>query len=136
MCPDPGPGRSEDLRRFRWPLSDERLAQVIQAIVERQARAIGIDLYRDLPVPPGGEQLAAVLARQEHVFGVTKLGDHRSPTIPAAEALRGTRRVGFADVVVDPDGTVRRGLLFLDHGGASHNAFALLLAISDCRVHT
>jgi adenylate cyclase len=43
--------------------------------------------------------------------------------------LNHTEQVGFNDILVDPDGIVRRGLLFLDDGETSFFAFALRLAL-------
>jgi adenylate cyclase len=43
--------------------------------------------------------------------------------------LRGTERVGFNDIVVDPGGIVRRGLLFLDDEETTAYSFALRLAL-------
>ena len=45
------------------------------------------------------------------------------------KALRGTESVGFNDIVVDPGGVVRRGLLFIDDGVTTATAFALRLAL-------
>jgi len=119
----------DDVHRWGWPLSDERLARLVEAILAHQPRAVGIDLYRDLPVPPGEQQLAAVLARHDNVYGVMKIGGDGTRAIPAHPALEKSGRAGFADVVVDPGGVVRRGLLFLDEGGKSHSALALRLAL-------
>src|SRR5262245_19670440 len=42
----------------RWPLTDKTLAQVLERIVQARPRALGLDIFRDIPVPPGGEELA------------------------------------------------------------------------------
>jgi adenylate cyclase len=112
-----------------WPLPDGVLARAVEALARYQPRAIGLDIYRDVPVPPGSEQLQAVLKRDPRVIGVRKFGDAASQGIPSHPALRGTDRVGFNDILVDPGGTVRRGLLFLDDGSTTAYAFALRLAI-------
>ena len=112
-----------------WPLPDGVLARAIEALARHRPRAIGLDIYRDVPVPPGSEQLQAVLERDPRVVGVRKFGDAGSQGIPAHRALRGTDRVGFNDILVDPGGTVRRGLLFLDDGSSTAYAFALRLAL-------
>ena len=112
-----------------WPLSDGVLARAIEALARHRPRAIGLDIYRDMPVPPGSERLHAVLARDSRVVGVRKFGEGASQGIQSHAALRGTDRVGFSDILVDPGGTVRRGLLFLDDGATTDYAFALRLAL-------
>jgi adenylate cyclase len=119
----------EDLDRWGWPLSDEVLASVIERLAAGQPRAIGIDLYRDAPRPPGEQRLSRVLGAHPHVIAVMKLGDAGERSIPAPAALRDPARVGFADVAVDPGGTVRRGLLFLDDGRTVYSSLALRLAL-------
>lgn len=99
-----------------WPMSDARLADVISAILAHRPRAVGFDLYRDLDVPPGTERLRAVLGGNDRLFVVEKFGSGDEPAVPPPPALRGTEQVGFADLMVDPGGAVRRALLFLDDG--------------------
>ena len=44
----------EDIQALgQWPMSDGLLAQVIEKLQSFGARAIGFDIYRDLPVAPG-----------------------------------------------------------------------------------
>ena len=44
----------QDIRELgHWPLSDRILADTLRVLVAADARAIGLDIYRDLPVPPG-----------------------------------------------------------------------------------
>ena len=112
-----------------WPLPDGVLASAIELLASHQPRAIGVDIYRDVPVPPGSERLEAALRRDGRVVGVRKFADGASQGVPAHSALRGTDREGFNDILVDPGGTVRRGLLFLDDGSTPAYAFALRLAL-------
>ena len=59
----------EDIRRVgQWPLSDENLSRVIETLVEARPRAIGIDLYRDLPVQPGTDRFERLIASNEQGF--------------------------------------------------------------------
>src|SRR5262249_42295105 len=112
-----------------WPLPDGVLARAVEALAQHQPRAIGLDIYRDVPVPPGTERLQRVLERDSRVVGVRKFRDAASHRIAAHPALREANRVGFNDILVDPGGTVRRGLLFLDDGSTTAYAFALQLAL-------
>ena len=60
---------------------------------------------------------------------VEKFGGENGIGVPAPAALRGSQQVGFNDVVVDPGGIARRGLLFLDDGQTTSYSFALRLAL-------
>jgi adenylate cyclase len=112
-----------------WPLPDAVLADALARLAALGPRAIGLDIYRDVPVPPGSERLAAVLGSDRRFVTVTKFGTGGAPTIAPPAVLKGTDQVGFNDIVVDPGGTVRRALLFLDDGTSALSAFALQLAL-------
>jgi adenylate cyclase len=97
----------------RWPLTDEVLAQALTTLLKGKPTAIGLDIFRDIPVPPGTETLNAVLSQNPNIIVTMKFGDGgvRPPPV-----LKGTEQVSFNDILVDPGGVVRRGLLFLDDG--------------------
>lgn len=122
----------EDIKeQGHYPLSDRVLADGLSAIASANPRVIGLDIYRDLPVPPGASRLDQLLRDEERIYAVRKSADDGSSGIPGPVALRGTNRVGFNDQVLDPDGTVRRGLLFInDDSGAVDYAFALRVALA------
>ena len=90
----------------RWPLPDATLAEAVEALARHSPRAIGLDIYRDIPVPPGTETLEATLRRHENVVVVTKFGGGAADSISAPKVLAGSERVGFNDIVVDPGGIV------------------------------
>ena len=112
-----------------WPLSDGAVARAVEILARYRPRAIGLDIYRDVPVPPGSGTLDAVLSGHPRVIGVMKFAGGSSTGIPPPPVLRDTDRVGFNDVLVDPGGTVRRGLLFLDDGVTTAHSLALRLAL-------
>jgi adenylate cyclase len=125
-----------------WPLSDDVLARAIEAVARDEARAIGLDIYRDVSVKPGTQKLEAVLATERRVIAVMKHAGEGSSGVRPPSVLRdcealdsgppracGTERVGFSDILVDPGGVVRRGLLFLDDGAAISYSFPLRLAL-------
>lgn len=113
----------------RWPVTDAVLAQALARLAELRPRVIGLDMYRDLAVPPGDEKLAAALRENPAIFTVTKVGDEATAPIPPPPALEDTEQVGFNDIVLDAGGIVRRGLLFLDDGERTWYAFALRVAL-------
>ena len=52
-----------------WPVPDGVIAQVLQTVRSHQPRAIGLDLYRDIPVPPGTPELQAIFASTPNLHG-------------------------------------------------------------------
>jgi len=92
----------------KWPISDAVLANVIQNLKKQQPRAIGLDLYRNLPVEPGHQKLVNLFKSTPNLIGVEKVvGNAVSPS-PTLSKLD---QVALADLVLDADGKVRRGLL-------------------------
>ncbi|MDY7013415.1 MAG: CHASE2 domain-containing protein, partial [Cyanobacteriota bacterium] len=91
-----------------WPVPDGVLAEAIAKLKAQQPRVIGLDLYRDLPEEPGHEQLVEVFRSTPNLIGVEKLAGDRVAPSPVLEELG---QVGLADLVLDADQSVRRGLL-------------------------
>jgi adenylate cyclase len=140
------------IKQSQWPVSDVVLARVLERLLQGAPRAIGIDLYRDKPEPPGYqefreilrrdpqrlndqaspgyEELSGILRSHPNIIAITKLGDGDTEGVPPPAALAGTGQVGFNDYVFDPGGVIRRGLLFL-HDALERPipSFALALAL-------
>ncbi|MGF2034207.1 MAG: CHASE2 domain-containing protein [Nostoc sp. CmiVER01] len=92
----------------KWPIPDWSLAQLLEKIQAQQPRAIGLDLYRDLPEGSGYDQLVKVFRNSANLIGVEKItGEHVNPP----PELKKLDRVGLADLVLDGDRHVRRALL-------------------------
>ena len=120
----------EDIRnQGRWPLPDDTIAQALSVLTKHRPRAIGLDIYRDIPIPPGSPDLDGILTGNDRIVAVMKFDTEKTDSIPPPAVLKGTDQVGFADMVVDPGGIVRRGLLFLDDGVNVFYSFALRLAL-------
>lgn len=120
----------DDIHRLgQWPLTDDTLATILEAIRAQTPRAIGVDLYRDLPVPPGSERIDRLYTATDELVAVFKFGDAQSPAVAPPPVLEGSERIGFADMMLDPGGVVRRGLLFLDDGEDFAMSLALRLAL-------
>jgi len=117
-----------DIQRYGWPLSDQLLADSITKLLSAGASVVGVDLYRDLPVGAGAEQLRKVLSEHDTVIGVEKFPDAEGNRVAPPPALAATERFGFSDMLIDPDGVVRRGLLYAFHGEQVGVAFALRIA--------
>ncbi|MEH1901360.1 MAG: CHASE2 domain-containing protein [Nostoc sp.] len=92
----------------KWPVPDWALAQLLEKIRAQQPRAIGLDLYRDLPEGSGHEQLVQVFRNTPNLIGVEKITGERVNPPPE---LKKKDQVGLADLVLDSDRFVRRALL-------------------------
>ena len=112
-----------------WPMTDDTLADIIEALLTQRPRAVGVDLYRDLAVPPGTERLNPLLRTSDRLIMAEKFASGDEPSVPPPSALAGTERVGFTDLMVDPGGAVRRALLFLDDGSRVAYSLPLRLAL-------
>jgi adenylate cyclase len=116
--------REEDVRRH-WPIDDRLLAHALGRVLAAQPSVVGLALFRDVAVEPGSRELARLLARETRIIGVEAQG------IAPPPALAGSDRIGFADVLPDADGVVRRALLFQDDGVHDvQYSFALRLALA------
>ncbi len=121
----------EDIQRLEtYPIPDAVLAEVIGRLVAAGVRAVGIDIYRDLPVPPGHEDLVEVVTANPTVVFPVKQADATTEGVAGPPWLAGTQQVAANNMVLDADGVSRRGLLFwADAEGISQPTFSLLLAL-------
>ncbi|MEH2272997.1 MAG: CHASE2 domain-containing protein [Nostoc sp.] len=92
----------------KWPVPDWALAKLLEKIRAQQPRAIGLDLYRDLPEGSGHDQLVQVFRNTPNLIGVEKITGERVNPPPE---LKKKDQVGLADLVLDGDRFVRRALL-------------------------
>jgi adenylate cyclase len=117
-----------DIRRWGYPLHDADLAALLELLAEAQPRVVGVDLIRDMAVPPGSDKLAAVLARYPSIIWVFKLKSANDPGIPPPAPLRGSDRAVLADIPADPGNVIRRGLLFADDGTRNYPGLGTAVA--------
>ncbi|MEM6427364.1 MAG: adenylate/guanylate cyclase domain-containing protein [Cyanobacteria bacterium P01_D01_bin.128] len=101
----------EDIQLLEhYPVRDEILADALAILQRHNPAVMGLDLYRDVPQPPGRDALMAQI-QQHQVVVIQKLGDRDSTGTPAPDGVD-SALIGFNDFVVDGDGIVRRNLLF------------------------
>ncbi|MCU0549229.1 MAG: CHASE2 domain-containing protein [Leptolyngbya sp. Prado105] len=100
----------EDISQIgTWSIPDIKLAQLLKKIRAQKPRAIGLDLYRDLPVEPGNAELQKVFRTTPNLIGVEKrFGSRR---VPPPKTLAKQDQVAIVDRVEDADGRVRRDLI-------------------------
>jgi len=121
----------EDIQKLgEWPLTDSSMTSVFEKLLIHEPRIIGVDLYRDIAVPPGTEDLNSLLVNENRIVFIEKFGEDSSKHVKGPEVLLGTEQIGFSDVTVDDDGVVRRGLLFLDDGENFSVSLALRLSMA------
>ncbi|MDC0833770.1 CHASE2 domain-containing protein [Geitlerinema sp. CS-897] len=116
-----------ELKHFQaWPLPDAALDRVINTLQQHEPAAIGLDIYRDLPVEPGHAKFVETLRTTPNLIGVEKIAGE--PVAPPP-TIAGSDRVGFVDLVLDADGKIRRALLsHPDSQGQLQLSFAVRLA--------
>lgn len=120
----------DDIKRLgHWPMNDAEMARMFEILLEKKPRVIGLDIYRDIPVPPGSASLVNVFKAHHNIVTIKKSGDKDSRGISAPFMVGEQNPVGFSDLLLDTGGTVRRALLFLDDHEGSHVSFALILAL-------
>lgn len=113
-----------------WPIPDSVMARLLQKLAAAEPRAIGLDIYRDVPIQPGHEALVETFETLPNLIGIEKIEDARIVGVEAPEALAKRGQVGFNNMIIDSDGRVRRGLLYLKSPeGEFHKSFALVLAL-------
>ena len=117
-----------DIRQVgTYPISDRELAALIEELTAHNPAAIGIDIFRDLPVEPGHNELVKVLAEHQNVFGVAKV----LPEAIAPPPSLPPERIGFVDRVLDRHGHLRRSLISTsDPQGEFRFSLTILLAQS------
>jgi CHASE2 domain-containing sensor protein/predicted Ser/Thr protein kinase len=108
--------------------SDVTLAQAIETLQDLNPAVIGLDLLRDLPQDPGRIDLLEQL-EADNVIAIMTLSETEEDIVPAPENVP-PERVGFNDLPIDPDGVVRRSLLFASVEENSYFSFANRLALS------
>lgn len=117
----------------QWPIPDSVLADALKKLQTHQPRVIGLDIWRNLPIPNlkeptntnGHAQLVQQMQGSDRVIVITQLGVDDEDTIPPPNGVPETQ-VGFNDTVVDSGGIVRRNLLYQ---GEYFPSFALRMAL-------
>ncbi|MFP5270496.1 CHASE2 domain-containing protein [Coleofasciculus sp.] len=95
----------------QWPMSDAVMTQLLQTLQQYEPAVIGLDIYRDIAIPPGHAELSQLLQTSDNIIPICQISESENrgtlppPGVPDS-------RVGFADLAIDKGGVVRRALLF------------------------
>jgi adenylate cyclase len=119
-----------------YPIHDDKLAQLLRNLAAAQPAAIGLDIWRDIPVPKNGSGLARfneVLQTHSNIVAIFTLAGIAAPAVLGSNP----DRIAFNDNLladVDVDHTVpkvRRTMLFAQKGGEGQTfeAFPLRLTL-------
>ncbi len=104
-----------DIQKLKeWPISDHKVAQILENLERLKPRVIGLDLLRDVPLGKGRTELIKLLNNSKDIISVCLLSDGtiEQPGSPPAAGLT-KEQVGFADLVVDSGGVLRRTAFFI-----------------------
>jgi CHASE2 domain-containing sensor protein len=118
----------DDIAHLGWPLRDGQIADLLERIASWKPSVIGVDIYHDLPRPPGSERLNAVLATHKEIVWALSSPTKRGSILPP-EVLRNTDRAVLSDFVVDPGNVIRRALLYAGQGADMYTALGMDTAL-------
>ena len=109
-----------DLKKVRqWPINDRILAKLLKKIRSQYPRSIGLDLYRDLKVEPGYAELVDVFETTPNLIGIELVENNDSENDDSVNAvapsgtLEKLGQIAANNVIIDADGKLRRGLLYV-----------------------
>ncbi|MEC4984712.1 MAG: adenylate/guanylate cyclase domain-containing protein [Oscillatoria sp. PMC 1068.18] len=109
---------------------DAIYAQLLTKLKQMEPKAIGLDIYRDLPVEPGNQDLVAVFGSTPNLIGVQKVvGTTGVGTVAPPPMLKEKGQVASNDLIVDADNRVRRSLIYLDRDGERFYSLGFYLAL-------
>jgi diguanylate cyclase (GGDEF)-like protein len=111
----------------QWPISDRTLAQVLEKLQQHKPKVIGLDLYRNIPQPPGHDAFLKQL-QASNVVTIYNFGDVDAEGVPSIPGVS-SEQVGFNDLVIDPDNVVRRNLIYAYQGKQHYLSFSLRVSL-------
>lgn len=97
----------------QWPLSGATFHQVLTTIDRYEPAGIGLDIYRNIPVEPGHQQLSQLLATNKFITPICLVSSAQNPGVAPPAGINPSR-LGFANIPVDSGGVVRRALIFAE----------------------
>jgi diguanylate cyclase (GGDEF)-like protein len=120
-----------DLEAYGWPLSDQVVAEIIATVQRYDPAVVGLDLYRNTPQDePGKAALAEIFAASPNVIGIFNVGQQKDRLEVSAPAAWPPEQVGFNDLAIDPDGVLRRNLLYVAVPNNPFYSFPLRVALA------
>jgi CHASE2 domain-containing sensor protein/predicted Ser/Thr protein kinase len=102
----------EDLGKYMFPVPDPVINQALQKLIDGKAAVIGLDLIKYL----AKDDLLKTLQGDNQVLAICSNGGKSEETInspPGMDTEETAGKVGFADLLIDPDDVVRRSSLLM-----------------------
>ncbi|MBN3873594.1 MAG: CHASE2 domain-containing protein [Nostoc sp. JL33] len=94
-----------------YPIPDKDIAKMLRILHTYKPRVIGLDIFKDKDSNSDRADFALALRENANIIGVeVALNQKRTFNVKPPPELP-PERVGFADVIVDPDGKLRRSLM-------------------------
>ena len=111
----------------QFPIPDGKIAELLTKLQSYNPRAIGLDLFKDVPVKPGSDELAGILRKNTNIIGIEKI-------LPPGEIYPHksllSEQVGFVDLRFDGDSKFRRYFLHTSvNENPPENKFSLALQL-------
>jgi len=105
-----------DLKKVgTWPVPDAVIAQLLEKLKQQQPKAIGLDIFRDIPVEPGHQELVKVFESTPNLIGIEKVVEDDSGFVIAPPPELSERgQVSAVDVITDAGDKIRRGMLYVE----------------------
>ncbi|PSR18033.1 diguanylate cyclase [filamentous cyanobacterium CCP3] len=119
-----------DLEAYGWPLSDQVIADVIAEMQRYDPAVVGLDLYRNTPQDMPGQAALAQAFESPNVIGIFNVGKQGKGIEVPAPATWPADQVGFNDLVIDPDGVLRRNLLYVSDPENPYFSFPLRVVLA------
>lgn len=116
-------------RKNSSTFSDQVYAKLLTKLKAMKPRAIGLDIYRDVPIEPGTSELNNIFKNSPNIIGITKvIGNKDIDVIPPPPNIK---YAGSNDLLLDPvDQKIRRTILtYQPKNDKTYYAFGLLLAL-------
>lgn len=111
----------------QWPIPDQLLATALLNLKAQNPKVIGLDLYRNLSVEPGHQQLIEAFKAMPNLIGIQQR--FGSQKIPPPPVLANLRQVADAAIPEDADKRVRRAMLTGESEGITDFGLGTALAL-------
>lgn len=124
-----------EINRYGYPLPDQTLVQVLDKLESDQPRVIGLDIFRERPREPGHQALSRQLQQNQKFIALCKARVANNPENSGIKPPSGVpeSRLGFSNIMPDPDGITRSHLVFMhpyhDDPCATNHSFSARVAL-------
>jgi CHASE2 domain-containing sensor protein len=119
-----------DLEAYGWPLTDQVVADIIAELQRYDPAVVGLDLYRNTPQNGPGKAALAQAFEAPNVIGIFNVGKQENGIEVPAPDTWPSNQLGFNDFAIDPDGVLRRNLLYVAAPESPFYSFPLRVVLA------